>query len=184
MAQDESPLATAACKQAAPTRTSEASLDIDQSPQTKEPTEAQEKTNQNKKDSRRAIVVAPIPISSPAIGSGVVLVGGYIFPFRKADTVSPPSTIGAAVLITDNGSRGLALGGEFYLKQNTYHITTVYFRGNINYDFDSFEFFDHREGLRAPDRCQLRRSLPTSRPGVSQTLPGPVTGEKAIYQHL
>jgi outer membrane protein assembly factor BamA len=49
--------------------------------------------------------------------------------------VSMPSTVAAAVLITDNGSRGLALGGEFYLRQNTYHITTAYLRGNINYDF-------------------------------------------------
>jgi hypothetical protein len=135
MAQDERTLATAAGKQAAPTRTSEASLDIDQWQQAKEPAaENQENTNKNKKEPRGAIVVAPIPISSPAIGSGVVLVGGYIFPFRKADTVSPPSTIGAAVLITDNGSRGLALGGEFYLKQNTYYITTIYFHGNIDYD--------------------------------------------------
>ena len=112
MAQDERPLATAAGKQAAPTRKSEASLNIDQSQQAKEPA-AENQENTNKKESRGASVVAPIPISSPAIGSGVVLVGGYIFPFRKADTVSPPSTIGAAVLITNNGSRGLALGGSF-----------------------------------------------------------------------
>ena len=29
----------------------------------------------------------------------------------------------------------MGLGGEFYFKQDTYHITTIYFRGNINYDF-------------------------------------------------
>src|SRR4029078_5117099 len=38
------------------------------------------------------------------------------------------------VLITDNGTRAWGLGGEFYFKQDTYHITTIYFRGNINYD--------------------------------------------------
>ena len=27
------------------------------------------------------------------------------------------------------------MGGEFYFKQDTYHITAIYFRGNINYDF-------------------------------------------------
>jgi hypothetical protein len=88
-----------------------------------------------KKGRRGSIVAAPIPLSSPAIGSGVVLAGGYIFPLQKSDTVSQPSTVGAAVLITDNGSRALGLGGEFYAKGDTYHVTTLYFRGNINYDF-------------------------------------------------
>ena len=88
-----------------------------------------------KKEKRGALVAAPIPISSPAIGSGVVLVGGYIFALRKSDKISQPSTIGGAVLITDNGTRAWGLGGEFYLKQDTYHITTVYFRGNIDYDY-------------------------------------------------
>lgn len=87
MAQDERPLTTATGKQAQLTTTSEPSLSIDQSQQGKETAENQENTNKNKKESRGAIVVAPIPISSPAIGSGVVLFGGYIFPFRKADTV-------------------------------------------------------------------------------------------------
>ncbi len=82
-----------------------------------------------------SVVAAPIPISSPAIGSGVVLAGGYIFSLRKSDTVSQPSTVGAAVLITDNGTRAGGLGGEFYAKEDTYHITTIYFRGSINYDF-------------------------------------------------
>jgi len=87
------------------------------------------------KERRGSLVAAPIPISSPAIGSGVTLAGGYIFAPRKSDKISQPSTIGGAVLITDNGSRAWGLGGEFYLKQDIYHITTIYFRGNINYDF-------------------------------------------------
>lgn len=106
------------------------------------PAEAQEEpvtdssqTKSQAKERRGAIVVAPIPISSPAIGAGVVIVGAYIFPFRKSDHLSPPSVIGGAALFTDNNSRGLALAGEFYLKQNTYHLTTAYFRGDINYDF-------------------------------------------------
>lgn len=93
------------------------------------------KQEETKKEKRGSLIVSPIPISSPAIGSGVVLVGGYIFPLRKSDTISQPSTIGAAALITDNGTRAWGLGGEFYLNQDTYHITTIYFRGNINYDF-------------------------------------------------
>jgi outer membrane protein assembly factor BamA len=101
------------------------------------PEQASESPRQEKttKEKRGSLIVAPIPISSPAIGSGVVLAGGYIFTPRKSDKVSQPSTIAGAVLITDNGSRAWGLGGEFYLKQDTYHITTIYFRGNINYDF-------------------------------------------------
>jgi hypothetical protein len=93
------------------------------------------KQQEAKKEKRGSLIAAPIPISSPAIGSGVVLAGGYIFPLRKSDTVSQPSTIGAAALITDNGSRAWGLAGEFYIKEDTYHITSIYFRGNVNYDF-------------------------------------------------
>ena len=88
-----------------------------------------------KKEKRGSIIAAPIPISSPAIGSGVVLAGGYIFPLIKSDKVSQPSVIGGAAVITDNGSRAWGLAGDFYFKQDTFHITTIYFRGNINYDF-------------------------------------------------
>ena len=80
------------------------------------------------------IVVAPLPVSSPAIGSGIIPVLGYIFPFSKNDKVSPPSTIGAAGLITNNGSRGFGVGGQLFLKENTYQVTSAFVRGNINYD--------------------------------------------------
>lgn len=106
--------------------------------------------SQKKKESRSSVVVAPIPISSPAIGTGLVLASGYIFPFKKSDTVSPPSVIGGAGLYTDNGSRGLALVGDFYLKQNTCHITTIYFRGNINYDFYGIGTGAGNAGLKLP----------------------------------
>ncbi|MGA7913716.1 MAG: BamA/TamA family outer membrane protein [Candidatus Acidiferrales bacterium] len=84
---------------------------------------------------RGAFVVAPLPISSPAVGSGIVPVIGYIFPFSSKDKVSPPSTIGVAGLITNNGSRGFVFGGQLFLKQNTYEITSAYVRGNVNYNF-------------------------------------------------
>jgi hypothetical protein len=83
------------------------------------PAKAEEPPKKKKKPARGAIVVAPLPISSPAIGSGIVPVLGYIFPFSTKDKVSPPSTIGAAGLITDNGSRGFAVGGQLFFKENT-----------------------------------------------------------------
>ena len=80
------------------------------------------------------LVVAPLPISSPAIGSGITPVLGYIFPISKKDKVSPPSVVGAAGLITDNGSRGFVVGGQIFFKENKYEITSGFVHGNINYN--------------------------------------------------
>lgn len=83
---------------------------------------------------RGTFVVAPLPISSPAIGSGLVPVLGYIFPLSRNDKISPPSVIGAAGLITNNGSQGFAVGAQLYLKENRYRITAGFVHGNLNYD--------------------------------------------------
>src|SRR5271163_4409109 len=100
-----------------------------------------------KKAHRGALVPAPIPISSPAVGVGIVPGLGYIFPFSTNDKISPPSTIGAAGLITNNGSRGFGLGADLYMKENTYEITSIYAHGNVNYDLYGS---DVAEGLRLP----------------------------------
>jgi hypothetical protein len=39
---------------------------------------------------RGAIMVVPLPISSPALGSGIVPVIAFIFPFSTEDKISPP----------------------------------------------------------------------------------------------
>jgi len=87
-----------------------------------------------KKAPRGAFVAVPIPISSPAIGAGIIPAVGYIFPFSTKDKISSPSVIGGGGLITNNGTRAFVLAGQFYLKENRYRITAVYARGNINYD--------------------------------------------------
>jgi hypothetical protein len=94
----------------------------------------QQEAQPKKKKKRGSIVVAPLPISSPAVGSGVVPVAGYIFPISSKDTVSPPSVIGGAGLITNNGSRGFAVGGQFFFKQNTYEVTSGFVHGNVDYN--------------------------------------------------
>jgi hypothetical protein len=97
-------------------------------------TATQPKEKDKKKSKLPGLVVAPIPISSPAIGSGIVPVLGYIFPFSKNDKVSPPSTVGVAGLVTNNGSRGFAVGGQLFLKENTYEITAGFVHGNVDYN--------------------------------------------------
>jgi hypothetical protein len=79
-------------------------------------------------------MAAPLPLSSPAIGSGIIPVVGYIFPFSTKDKVSPPSVIGVAGLVTNNGSRGFAVGGQLYMKENTYLVTAGFARGNVDYN--------------------------------------------------
>ena len=93
---------------------------------------AKDKQSAETKRQAGAFVIAPLPIASPALGSGVVPVFAYIFP--TSDKTSPASLVGAVGLVTDNGSRAMALGGELYLKRNTYRTTAVYARGNLNYD--------------------------------------------------
>jgi hypothetical protein len=105
--------------------------------QNSQPPTAEEQEQQPKKKKksggRGAFVVAPLPISSPAIGSGIVPVLGYIFPFSTKDKISPPSTIGVAGLVTNNGSRGFAVGGQLFVKDNAYEITSGFARGNVDY---------------------------------------------------
>jgi hypothetical protein len=93
-----------------------------------------EKSQKKAPQKNGAFVVAPLPISSPAVGSGIVPVLAYIFPTSTGDKTSPASLVGAVGLVTDNGSRAIALGGEVYFKQNTYRTTAIYARGNLNYD--------------------------------------------------
>jgi Omp85 superfamily domain len=104
--------------------------------QSSESEKTKAKADKKKKASthRGTFVVAPLPIASPAIGSGIIPAIGYIFPFSKNDKISPPSTVGGAGLITNNGSSGFGLGGELFMKENRYAITSLYVRGNVNYD--------------------------------------------------
>jgi len=93
-----------------------------------------EEKNKKKRSKLDGLVLAPLPISSPAIGSGIVPVVAYIFPFSPKDKVSPPSTVGVAGLITNNGSRGFVVGAQLFLKENRYQITTGFVHGNVDYN--------------------------------------------------
>jgi hypothetical protein len=119
---------------------------IGQAPQASKPQQPEnESEKKEKRVPRGAFVVAPLPISSPAIGTGIVPVLGYIFPFSRNDKISPPSVIGVTRLVTNNGSRGFAVGGQLYLKENTYRITSGFARGNVNYDIYGTGIFAGRK---------------------------------------
>jgi hypothetical protein len=96
--------------------------------------QSQESPSEKKGAHRGEFVVAPLPISSPALGTGIVPIVGYIFSLSTRDKTSPPSVIGGAGLVTDNGSRAFALAGNFYFSEDCYNVTAVYSRGNLNYN--------------------------------------------------
>jgi hypothetical protein len=82
---------------------------------------------------RGEIVFAPIPLSNPAIGSGLILGLGYIFPLNKNDELSPPSMIGGAGMYASSGSWALGAAAKFYLKEDRFRLTAGYGRGEVNY---------------------------------------------------
>ena len=79
----------------------------------------------------------------------------YIFPISTTDKTSPPSVVGAVGLVTDNGSRAIALGGETYFKQNTYRTTAIYARGNLNYNLYGLGSGDSQPKLPLKQTGQL-----------------------------
>jgi hypothetical protein len=99
---------------------------------------------------RGTIVLAPLPIVSPAIGSGIIPILGYIFPFSKEDKVSPPSVIGAAGLVTNDGSRGFGVGADLFMKKDTYEVTSLYAHGNVNYNLYGVGIDAGNAGLKIP----------------------------------
>ena len=131
-----------------------------QQPQATPPAESKAEEKARKKEEREkkeekilhggSIVVAPIPIVSPALGSGIVPVAGFIFPLEENKETPEPSVIGAAGLITNNGTRGWALGSDIYLKEARYELKAAYMRGNIDYNFYGPGFVNGNAGLKLP----------------------------------
>ena len=77
---------------------------------------------------------APIPVNSPALGTGLQWVAGYVTPLNKKDKVSPVSMMGVGGLFTSNGSRGIATGARLYLKEDKYRISLAGGHASINAD--------------------------------------------------
>lgn len=107
-----------------------------------------------KSNKRGSLVIAPIPISSPAFGSGLLLITGYVFKFNEHDQISPPSWLGGAGVFTNNGSRGLALGGRLYLQENKYQTTFAAIKGRANLDFFGIGRIPGRSPISVPLRME------------------------------
>jgi surface antigen Omp85-like protein len=111
----------------------------------------QEDDQKNPKDEKRgSLVIAPIPISSPAFGSGLLLIVGYVFKVNQEDKTSSPSWFGGAGAFTNNGSRGLALGSRLYFSENKYQTTVAVIKGRVNLDFFGIGRIPNRPPISVP----------------------------------
>ena len=95
-------------------------------------------------------IIAPIPISSPAIGSGLVLALGYVFKLDENDDVSSPSTLGVMGAFTNNGTRAGGLGGRLYFSENKYQTTFLIAKGRVNSDFYGIGRIPGRDAIKVP----------------------------------
>jgi len=106
--------------------------------------------NAKSSDKKGEWLFAPIPVSSPAIGSGLEFAVARLFPFNKKDEVSPASTVGVGGIFTNNGSRGLAIGGRLYLKEDRIRIATAIASATVNFDVYGAGVAAGREGVFIP----------------------------------
>lgn len=103
-----------------------------------------------KKPKRGQLIIAPIPISSPAVGSGLILAFGYVFKLNQDDKLSPPSTVGLVGAFTNSGSRGGGIGGRLYFSENKYQTTFALVKGRVNFDFFGIGRIPGREPISVP----------------------------------
>src|SRR5215203_933684 len=118
-------------KQSKPDKTKTTNASTDPEPDA----DPQNKTDDQDKPKRGTFIFAPIPINSPAFGTGLILGVGYVFKLSAEDEKSPPSTIAAAGAFTNNGSRGIVLGSSLYFAENKYKMTLAAGTGRANYEF-------------------------------------------------
>ena len=77
-----------------------------------------------------SVIVAPIPFSSPLIGSGVTLGAGYLFNFPG----SKPSGFGVAKLRSSNGSTGIGGGASINFGQGKWNVFVLAAQADVFYD--------------------------------------------------
>lgn len=103
-----------------------------------------------KKKKRGSLIIAPIPITSPAVGSGLVMAVGYVFKLNEDDKRSPPSVVGAVGAFTSSGTRGGALAGKLYFSENKYQTTFAIAKGRVNFDFYGIGRIPGRDAIKVP----------------------------------
>ena len=79
-------------------------------------------------------IAAPIPISSPTLGTGLAAVAAVLFPISRQDRVSPPTTLGIGGLYTDNHSWAFGAAGRLYLSEDRWRVLAGAAKGEFHYN--------------------------------------------------
>jgi hypothetical protein len=87
-----------------------------------------------KEQTENEFVIAPIPLSNPAIGSGLGFAAVYTLARKTAEKKTPPTTLGAGGFYTSNGSWAGGAGVKLYLKEDRYRVTLAAALGDLHYD--------------------------------------------------
>jgi hypothetical protein len=99
---------------------------------------------------RGQFVAAPIPISSPFLGSGLGLITAYILRLNPRDEVSPPSVFGAGGLYTNSSTWAAAGAAKLYFNRDRYRTTIAAGKGVFNYDLYGVGHLAGQLGLFIP----------------------------------
>jgi hypothetical protein len=108
-----------------------------------------------KKAAKSEFVIAPIPLSNPAIGSGLGFAAVYTLARKPGEKPSPPTTLGAGGFYTSNGSWAGGAGAKLYLKEDRYRVMLAAALGDIRYDL----FTDGPSGNGIPIKQEFEGAL-------------------------
>ncbi len=112
--------------------------------------EEEKEKKKKKKSSNGSFVIAPLPIVSPAIGTGLIPIVGYITPVPQKEREETPSVVGAGGLITNNGSHAFFLGTDLYFNQERYEVEAVYVHGSLDYSLYGTGFINGGTDFKLP----------------------------------
>ena len=123
-----------------------------------------------------SLVGVPIPFSNPAIGTGLALVGAYMYRLNPEDTETPSSFTGVGGFYSDNDSWGAGIAQRFYLKEDRMRLLLGALTTKINYDFFGIGNDAGEEGRSVP--------LTQEADGVSATFEYRVAGDMFVGLRL
>ena len=149
-----------------------------------DPADSQKEGEKKKKKEEKSgeFVAAPIPISSPAIGTGLEWAVGYMFRLDKEDKETSRSVFGAGGLFTNNGSRAIAFGGRFYAKNDKYRLTAAGGGAKINANIYGVGKLAGDRGLYLP--LQFKGAAVIAEPLFFRLRKGVYLGARFQYRDL
>ncbi|HEY1923072.1 MAG TPA: BamA/TamA family outer membrane protein [Tepidisphaeraceae bacterium] len=127
------------------------------------------------------LLIVPLPSYRPVFGWGINMMGGYIFPLDKNDTVSPPSVIALVGMYTQNESWAAGLMTNLHIDEDKYRVKGGVFTGQINYDFYGVGTQAGEEGVSIPLHQHMNGALIEP---LFQVVPGLYLGPRYTYAQI